>query len=103
MNPSFFLFDHDQSKRDDDIKVKYKLPYAEPDSLDSEGRRELEKSGRALEFGHTLEAQLGGQLKAGFVISDLYEDYWTDEIPLNLFSPSSIATRATKLNSNSGT
>ncbi|ROR97907.1 methyltransferase family protein [Sinobacterium caligoides] len=96
MNPSFFLFDHDQSIKDKIIEVKHKLPYAQPDHLDSEAIQELESNGRAVEFSHTLETQLGGQLKAGFMIADLYEDYWTDEIPFNAFSPSCIATRATK-------
>jgi hypothetical protein len=36
-------------------------------------------------------------MKAGFVLSELYEDYWSDEIPLNKFSPTSIATKAVKL------
>jgi ubiquinone/menaquinone biosynthesis C-methylase UbiE len=99
MNPSFFLFDHDQSERTGKIEVKYKLPYAEPASLDEAGLQKLEKSERAFEFGHTLESQIGGQLNAGFTISGFYEDYWTDEIPLNSFSPSYIATKSTKTRS----
>jgi SAM-dependent methyltransferase len=96
MNPSLFLFDHDESVRTGKIEVKYKLPYAEPDSLDQAGLKELEESGRALEFSHSLQTQIGGQLKAGFVIADLYEDYWPNAVPLSKFSPTSIATRATK-------
>ncbi|WP_339892126.1 class I SAM-dependent methyltransferase [Neptuniibacter pectenicola] len=96
MNPSFFLFDHEESERTGRIEVKYKLPYAEPTSLNEAGLQELEESGRAFEFGHTLESQIGGQLNAGFMISGIYEDYWTDEIPLNSFSPSYIATKSTK-------
>jgi SAM-dependent methyltransferase len=96
MNPSFFLFDHDESEQTGKLEVKYKLPYAEPDSLDKTGLRKLNESKRALEFGHSLESQIGGQIGAGFVIADLYEDYWTDELPLNKYSPSYIATRAIK-------
>jgi SAM-dependent methyltransferase len=96
MNPSMFLFDHEESIHTGKIEVKYKLPYAEPDSLDQAGLKQLEESGRALEFSHSLQAQIGGQLKAGFVIADLYEDYWPDSFPLSKFSPTSIATRATK-------
>lgn len=40
-----------------------------------------------LEFGHLLESPIGGQIGAGFVIADLYEGYWTDEIVLNKYSP----------------
>jgi hypothetical protein len=97
MNPSMFLFDHDESVRTGKTEVKYKLPYAEPGSLDQAGLKELEESGRALEFSHSLQSQIGGQLKAGFVIADLYEDYRSDSVPLSKFSPTSIATRATKL------
>lgn len=96
MNPSYFLFDHDNSENTGKLEVKYKLPYAEPGSLDSYGVRELNESKRAFEFGHSLETQIGGQLEAGLVLSDLYEDYWTDKLLLNNFSPSYIATRAIK-------
>ena len=27
-----------------------------------------------IQFSHTLEEQIGGQLRAGFIIRDLYED-----------------------------
>jgi len=97
MNPGFFLFDHDESEQTGKLEVKYQLPYAEPGILDGTGLKELEESGRALEFSHSLETQIGGQLKAGFVIADLYEDYWTGELPFNKYSPSYIATRAIKL------
>ena len=97
MNPSFFLFDHDESIRSGRLEVKYALPYAEPESLDAARKAEIEKGGRALEFSHSLTSQIGGQTKAGFVIADLFEDHWTDELPYNRYSPSYIATLAQKL------
>ena len=96
MNPSFFLFDHDESIRSGRLAVKYALPYAEPESLDEARKGEIEKGGRALEFSHSLTSQIGGQTKAGFVIADLFEDHWTDELPFNRYSPSYIATFAMK-------
>ena len=96
MNPSFFLFDHDESIRSGRLEVKYVLPYAEPESLDAARKGEIEKGGRALEFSHSLTSQIGGQTKAGFVIVDLFEDHWTDELPFNRYSPSYIATFAMK-------
>lgn len=96
MNPSFFLFDHDESIRSGRLEVKYALPYAEPESLDEARKAEIEKGGRALEFSHSLTSQIGGQTKAGFVIADLFEDHWTDELPYNRYSPSYIATLAMK-------
>jgi SAM-dependent methyltransferase len=95
MNPVFFLFDHESDA--DKLVVKFKLPYREPENLSSAGKAAVEEEGRALEFGHSLESQIGGQLLAGFVLRDLYEDYWSDEAtPLNRFSPTYIATWAEK-------
>lgn len=97
MNPSLFLFDHDEAERTGKIEVTRKLPYSELANLDEAGLSALEESGRALEFSHSLDTQLGGQLRAGFVITDLYEDHWDDRVALNAFSPTSIATRARKV------
>lgn len=96
MNPSFFLFDHDESDRTGNLEVKYKLPYTEPDSLDEAGLQLLNDARRALAFGHSLATQIGGQTKAGLMITDLYEDYWTDELRFNTYSPSYIVTRSIK-------
>ncbi len=39
-----------------------------------EQRKLLEDSDDGFQFSHTIEDQIGGQLKAGFVLEDLYED-----------------------------
>ena len=39
-----------------------------------EQMRQLEEGGSGVQFSHTAEDQLGGQLKAGFVLTDIYED-----------------------------
>lgn len=97
MNPAFFLFDHEQAENSGELLVRYPAPYREPDSLDAAQREALFASGRALEFGHSQDAQIGGQLRAGFVITGFYEDGWTDEAtPLNSYMPVAIATRARK-------
>lgn len=52
-------------------------------------------SGQPASFIHSLESQIGGQLIAGFGLTDLYEDTWSDEATrFNRFSPVAIATRA---------
>ena len=48
-----------------------------------------------LEFGHTLDDQIGGQLAAGFVLTGFYEDIDPDTI-LGQRIPSYIATKALK-------
>jgi hypothetical protein len=56
--------------------------------------REVER-GDPLEFSHTLEDQIGGQIDAGFVIAGFYEDRHRDA-PVAAFMPTYIATRAIK-------
>jgi hypothetical protein len=48
----------------------------------------------SLQFSHSLEEQIGGQLKAGFVLADLYEDHGRDVI--DEYIPAFVATRAVK-------
>jgi len=98
MNPSFFLFDHDQAEHSGTLTVKFRLPYAEPDSLDIAGQSALANSGRALEFSHSLEQQIGGQLAAGLMLTGFYEDHWNQQAtPFDAYSPTSMATNAIKL------
>jgi len=97
MNPSLFLFDHAEVEQTGTLVVRHALPYREPQSLDVDQQLKWRESGRAAEFSHSLETQIGGQLRAGFVLTDLYEDNWSDEATLfNRYSPVAIATRAVK-------
>ena len=41
---------------------------------DENVRKFLEETDGGMQFSHTLEEQIGGQLKAGFTLVDLYED-----------------------------
>ena len=61
-----FLFD------DEGTEVKYTLPF---DPLSNpEQMKDLQDTDSGVQFSHTLEEQLGGQLRAGFILTDLYED-----------------------------
>lgn len=98
MNPAFYLFDQDEIEETGRIEVKYSLPYADIKDLDETKLGKLRREGAPLEFGHTLEQQIGGQIAAGFIIAGLYEDDWDDEATLvNRFTTTSIATLALKL------
>ena len=57
------------------------------------------EDGSPLEFSHTLDDLIGGQLDAGFVITGFYEDRQNAEEsePLVAYMPTFIATRAVKL------
>lgn len=94
MNPVHYIFD--LYKADEGIlEVAHAIPYSDLTSIPKEDLDELMEKGLPVEFGHSLTDLLGGQCAAGFVITDLYEDYMLDS-PLHNYHPSYIATRAVK-------
>jgi hypothetical protein len=94
-NPVMYLFD--QELHDEGIlQVRHKLPYSDLTSLTAEERQLYLDELQPLEFGHTLEDQIGGQIDAGFVIAGFYEDVW-EGLKLNEYTPTYIVTRALKL------
>lgn len=92
MNPVFYLFDW-ELQEEGVLQVKHSIPYSE---LDYSTEEEIAKNGIPLEFGHTLEQQLQGQIDAGFVIAGFYEDTFGGEKLLDRYTNSFIATRAVK-------
>lgn len=98
MNPVFFLFDHDDAAERGVLEARHRLPYSEAEPADlPPRRRKAVEEGEAMEFSHSLDALLGGQLEAGFVLTGFYEDGWSDEeTPLNRLAPTFMATRAVK-------
>lgn len=99
MNPCFFLFDHDDLERGGPMQVRYSLPYSDMQDLDAASRDKRIASEDALEFSHSLDDQIGGQIDAGFVLSGFYEDRWdTQATPLNEYMPTSMATLAVRQN-----
>ena len=94
MNPVHYIFD--LYKIDEGLlEVTHSIPYSDMTSISDEEQNELIEKGLPLEFGHSLTDLLGGQLMAGFVITDFYEDYMLDS-PLQNYHPNFIATRARK-------
>lgn len=95
MNPVHYIFD--LYKADEGVlDVAHSIPYSDLTSIPQEDLQELIAKGFPVEFGHSLTDLLGGQCAAGFVITDMYEDYMLDS-PLHNYHPSYIATRAVKL------
>ena len=75
--------------------VAHRIPYSDLDSLSAEDRSSLAAEDTPLEFGHTLEELIGGQIAAGFALTGFYEDVDPETI-LGTYIPTYIATRATK-------
>ncbi len=98
VNPVVYIFD--QSFMDMGIlEVKHPLPYSDLTALTDEELQQHMDVGDPLEFGHTLELQISGQLDAGFVITGFYEDrvqHVTDDV-LARYMDTYIATQAVKL------
>lgn len=94
MNPVEFLFD-EKLQAEGIFQVRYPMPYSDLDSLTIEERQALYGLDDILEFGHTLEDQIGGQIEAGFVLTGFFESY-RETGPIATYMPSYIVTRALK-------
>ena len=79
---------------EDETRVVNSLPF-DP-IANPEQRRQLEEDDCGMQFSHTLEEQLGGQLRAGFTLTDLYEDTNGEGFLHEMNIPSFVATRAVK-------
>jgi len=64
--------------------------------INPEQRKQMEESDGGIEFSHTLDEQIGGQLEAGFILKDLYEDTNGEGRLHDLNIPTFFATRALK-------
>lgn len=94
-----FIFD-DERQLNGSLEVCHPLPYSDLTHLTDEDRQRLITDKKSpLEFGHTLTDQIGGQLDAGFVLTDFYEDRYDPEVvdPLSQYLDTFIATRAVKV------
>lgn len=79
---------------DDESTVKNSLPFNP--LKNPEYMRQLEEADCGVQFSHTLEEQIGGQLKAGFTLTDIYEDYNGEGLLREKHIPTFVATRAIK-------
>lgn len=79
---------------EDEKSLVFKMPF-DP-LVNEEQRRFLEAVDCGMQFSHTLEEQLGGQLKAGFILLDLYDDVNDEGYLHDLNLKTFFATRAKK-------
>ena len=97
MNPDVFLFDHDATDSSGELVVRFKLPYSDLDSLAPQALQSKIARREPLQFSHSLNDQIGGQLAAGFMLAGFYEDRWFDDSwSLGKHCPIAFATRAVK-------
>ena len=84
-----FLFDEEDS-----LSIVNKLPY-NPLKNEELYKSCMQQTDGSIQFSHTIEEQIGGQLKAGFTLTDLYED--SDDTGIGEYIPNFLATRTIKV------
>lgn len=94
-NPVLFTPDFELEKQGI-VQMKYKIPYSDATSITEEERIRFFGVNEPINYGHTLQDQIGGQIAAGFSIIGFYEDRWENAAPINQFIDGFIATRAKK-------
>ncbi|MGE3180358.1 MAG: class I SAM-dependent methyltransferase [Phycisphaerae bacterium] len=94
-NPAMYIFDEQKAEKEKVLEVRHALPYNELTDLTDAERQYYVDRNEPLIFGHTLEQQIAGQLAAGFVLTDLFEDRNPTHI-LSKHMPTFVATRAEK-------
>lgn len=91
-NPDLYIFDGRMAEGGK-LEAKYPLPF-DATKLSEEDRRLEFGEDSPLEFSHSLEEQIGGQLEAGFVLIGMYED--KQKSAAGNYIPGYFATRALK-------
>lgn len=61
---------------DEALVLEHPIPYSDYAHMNEAERRNHLAEGGALEFGHSLQDLIGGQLEAGFVITGFYESFF---------------------------
>ena len=89
-----FIFD-ENAVAEGMLEVRHPLPYSDESHLTEAEIQKLQQAGEPLMFSHSLEQQIGGQLRAGFQLVDLYEDRDSEDLMSKYFAPY-LATRALK-------
>ncbi len=98
MNPDYYVFDFKKAELEGILEVRHPLPYSDLSHLTKSELADQLKDGEALEFSHTMETLVGGQIEAGFQLVGFYEDRFGLEVndAVSKFMPVCFATRAVK-------
>lgn len=82
---------------DNPLLVVNKLPF-NPLMMEKERYHQMADNLEGIQFSHSMEEQIGGQLKAGFQLKELYEDRDRENgAEIRKYAPQYMATRAVKL------
>lgn len=94
-NPINYIFDWQKIEQEQKLEVKYHLPYSDLNDLSPAELADYMQSESPLEFSHSFNDQISGQLDAGFVITGFYEDRDPSGL-IDQYMPTFFAMRAIK-------
>jgi ubiquinone/menaquinone biosynthesis C-methylase UbiE len=97
-NPHLYMFDDELGPDFKTLKAVHKLPWSDPKDSPPERLRMLEEKLMPMEFSHTMEEMIGGQMEAGFVLTGFLEsrDTRAEREPIADYMPLFFMTRAEK-------
>lgn len=95
-NPISYIFDLYEWEKNNKLVVSNSIPYSDIEQLSQKQLEERINTHDILEFGHSLQSQIGGQIDAGFIICGFYEDNSGGGL-LDEYIDTYIATKAIKL------
>jgi SAM-dependent methyltransferase len=93
MNPDVFIFDVAALDEREELVVRHRLPFTSLDLPEAERQRAYGDG--PIEYSHSLTEQIGGQLAAGFILTQLVEAPHHADATAR-YMPGYIATRARK-------
>jgi SAM-dependent methyltransferase len=94
-NPIVFIFDP-EAMAQNKLEVRYRIPYSDLEQLPERLISLYREKGQPLEYGHSLDDLLGGQITAGFRLTGFFEDDYRGSMPIDRHIKWFIATRAEK-------
>jgi len=95
VNPINYIFDIEKYENEKILEVRHKIPYNDIDDLPVDVLEKYKLERTPVEFSHTLEELIGGQIQAGFSITGFYEDKLENDL-MSQYYPTFFATRAIK-------
>lgn len=94
-NPVIYIFDAEAMAKSR-LEVRHSIPYSDVESLSEDLLALYREKGNPLEFGHSLDDLIGGQIAAGFRLTGFFEDDYRGTMPLDKYIKWFIATKAEK-------
>ena len=94
INPNNYLFD-EVARDEGELIARHKIPYSDLDLEESE-RVAIWGTERPIDYGHSLNAMIGGMLDVGFQLTGFYEDRWGGDDKLSEHIDVFFAVKMTK-------